>query len=71
MNIKIPVQNNVEVIIADVFIKADVSLRPLVPPRTTEGMLVLERIETVMGEKVYTAIKETLKQIELETQNDA
>ena len=63
MRINIPVQNNVEVIIAEVFIQTAVRLHPLMPPQTTEGGLALQRIQTVLNEKVYSAINDALEQI--------
>jgi hypothetical protein len=66
MEIKIPVQNNVEVIMAEVYIKCDVRLLPISPPRTTEGMYALTNIEQAFNARIYTAIKEAMKKIEEE-----
>jgi hypothetical protein len=64
MRINIPVQNNVEVLIAEVFIKSDVRLHTLMPPRTTEGKFALEEIQNILRAKIYNAIHDALKEIE-------
>jgi len=66
MRIEIPVNNSIETIVVDIYIKSEVNLMPVVPTRTTEAKLVIERIQTVLNEKIYTAIQEALKQVDKE-----
>ena len=69
MNIKIPVHNNVEVIIADLFIKVSVGVHPMYPPETTEGKLAIERFEQVLNELAYKLASEIETKIQGEDDN--
>ncbi len=63
MTITIPVQNNVEVILADIYIKCEVKLCPMTPPRTTEGKIALESLEIRMNEWAHRLGAQILKEV--------
>jgi DNA-binding ferritin-like protein len=68
MNIKIPVQNNVEVIVGDVYVSTRVNFHPMFPPQTTEGKLAVDAISLrlnqlghEMASKISQAIEEEME----------
>lgn len=63
MNIKIPVQNNVEIIIADIYVKCEIKLREQTPIRTNEGKLAFAEMQNRLSIVAYKMSDEILKNI--------
>lgn len=61
MQIKIPVQNNVEVIIGDMFIKVDARVNPISPPMTTEGKIALEQFNSYLSANIHQAVYKAME----------
>lgn len=63
MKITIPVQNNVEVIVADMYIKCEVKISPFCPPRTLEGSMALQNLEVRLNEWAHRLGQQILKEV--------
>jgi hypothetical protein len=68
MNIKIPINNSVEVVVADLYVNVQCKLQPQVPIERTEARIALNTLEAklniIFQEAVYKAKKELEKEIE-------
>ena len=69
MRIKIPIQNNVEVVLADVFIDVNVGIRPLYPPKTTDARIAIKQVKVTFNYEVYCAVKKAMEKIGEEHEN--
>lgn len=49
MKITIPIQNSVEIIICDVFVKCAIGINTESPVRTTEGKIAIDRLKTKLN----------------------
>lgn len=62
MEIKIPINNTVEIIIADLYVSVQCKLQPQIPVEKTEAKVALQQIESkinqIFSEAVYKARKE-------------
>lgn len=65
MVIKIPIQNNVEVIIADVYVKVEIKLNEQSPIRTTEGKAAFESIQARLRNLSYKMANEILEEFKI------
>lgn len=62
MRIKIPIDNTVEIIVADLYVNIQCRLRPEIPVEKTEAKMALQQIEAkinqIFSEAVYKAKSE-------------
>jgi len=61
MQITIPVQNNVETILCDLYFRVDITPMPIVPVRTIEGKTALEHFKQHLQVTVHRAVYECLE----------
>ena len=64
MNIKVPINNTIEIIVADLFINFQCKLMPQIPVSTVEGKLALGNIEAKINEIFSKAVYEAKKKLE-------
>lgn len=64
MEIKIPVLNNIEVIIAEVYIKVEIKLREQRPIQTNEGKIAFEGIQVRLSNLSYKVANDILNELE-------
>lgn len=60
----IPVQNSVEVIVTEVYIKVNVGLQSMMHPRTHEGKMALEMFQQRLNQVAYKLAHEIEKELE-------
>lgn len=70
MKIKIPINNTIEIVIADLYVNVQCKLQPQIPVEKTEVKLALQQIEMeinqIFSEAVYKAKNELEKALEEE-----
>ncbi|HMI79343.1 MAG TPA: hypothetical protein VK484_11150 [Ferruginibacter sp.] len=68
MNLRIPINNTVEIIVADLYVNIQCKLQPQIPVEKTEAKLALQQIEMkinqIFSEAVYKAKKELEKELQ-------
>lgn len=64
MIINLPVENKVEIIACDLYIKVDAKTCPTMPIRTIEGQLVIDQFNSRLSFEIHKAIESTIKSLE-------
>lgn len=64
MNIKIPINNTVEIIVADLYVNVQCKLQPQIPVEKVEAKLALQQVEYKINQIFQQAIYEAKKELE-------
>lgn len=64
MNIRIPINNTVEIIVADLYVNVQCKLQPQIPVEKTEAKIALQSLEIKINQIFQEAIYRAKKELE-------